>query len=158
MAIRPLPFQGPLIDVAALKRSTKRSQEQTTKRAKSDFERTTRSFEHEVTFSDEEDSDGGRTVGTDDRIYGYLDDGTKPHEIRPRRKKALAFRGGGYRAKTSPGVLGSGSGGASGPVIVRRKPVQHPGTAPRNFAETIARKYDGVVQKIVQDGIDEAVD
>ena len=77
-------------------------------------------------------------VGTDDEIYGYVDKGTRPHVIRPRRARFLRFQTG-YKAKTRPRHIGSGPGGASGPVRFA-KVVHHPGTQPREFSETIRQR------------------
>lgn len=78
-------------------------------------------------------------VGTDDKIYGYVDEGTKPHIIVPKKAKVLRFSNV-YRAKTSPGVIGSSDGGSSGePVFVRV--VRHPGVRARKFSKTINDKH-----------------
>ena len=78
-------------------------------------------------------------VGTDDAIYSYVDKGTRPHVIKPRRAKRLRFRTG-YRAKTTPGVLISRRGGATGDVVFARK-VNHPGTEARGFSEELQRQW-----------------
>jgi hypothetical protein len=79
-------------------------------------------------------------VGTDDEIYGYVEEGTRPHIILPRRAKALRFKTG-YKAKTRPGVIGSFPGGASGPVVFSQG-VLHPGTKPRDFSKKIQEKRE----------------
>jgi len=97
-------------------------------------------------------------VGTDDEIYGYVDQGTRPHVIRPRRARFLRFRTG-YKAKTSPRKIGSGPGGASGPVRFA-KIVHHPGTQPREFSPTIRkrrrRKFTRRMVKAMQAGAKKA--
>ncbi len=62
--------------------------------------------------------------------YGEIvEKGSKPHEIRPRRKKALAFiPGGGPGRTTWAERLGSGE-----TVFARR--VRHPGTRPQRFVQ-----------------------
>jgi hypothetical protein len=77
-------------------------------------------------------------VGTDDKIYGYVDQGTKPHIIRPVKAKSLVFKGN-YTAKTTPRVIGSKAGGSSGPLVFSQE-VRHPGTKAREFSETIQKK------------------
>ena len=79
-------------------------------------------------------------VGTDDEIYRYVDEGTRPHIILPRRAKALRFQSG-YKAKTSPGVIGSGSGGSFGNVVFSQG-VHHPGTQARDFEGAIKKKRE----------------
>lgn len=69
--------------------------------------------------------------------------GTEPHEIRPRRKKALMFAA---RGKTGPGgnVRLTGSVNAatrrSGQGVVFTKKVQHPGTAPQPYLMPAAKR------------------
>jgi hypothetical protein len=77
-------------------------------------------------------------VGTDDEIYGYVNDGTRPHPIYPKRAKRLRFQPV-YTAKTVPGSMTSRAGGPSGPFVYSMG-VQHPGTQPRNFDEKIEKE------------------
>jgi hypothetical protein len=60
-----------------------------------------------------------RSFGSSLGYAAVIESGSKPHVIRPRRKKALAFWGG------------------SGIVVV--KSVNHPGTKPRRVVETAAK-------------------
>lgn len=92
-------------------------------------------------------------VGTDDPIYRYVSGGTKPHPIRAKRARALHFRGV-YRAKTTPGVIASQAGGASGPDVYA-KSVMHPGTKPRHFEKQIAKKWRPKFKKLVQAALSE---
>ena len=84
-----------------------------------------------------------RQITIDEDRYRYVDFGTKPHLIRPRRGLFLRFRGG-YAAKTQPGVLASGSGGASGALMYARM-VRHPGTKARKFSALIAKRVQAVM-------------
>jgi hypothetical protein len=109
---------------------------------KRDFEATTKTWNHKPVFTVDVSTKGqgpAVLVGTNSEIYGYVNDGTKPHDIYPKRAKVLRFQGG-YSAKTSPGVIGSGAGGSSGATVFSRG-VRHPGTKARNFDEVIARKW-----------------
>ena len=103
------------------------------------FRKTTATWEHAVDFTATATREG-YIIGTDDPIYGYVDDGTSPHVIAAKPGKMLAFSVGG-RAKTQPGVIGSGAG-ARGDTRVFAKVVQHPGTAPRGFTEIIGREAE----------------
>jgi hypothetical protein len=87
-------------------------------------------------------------VGTDDEIYGYVSRGTRPHIIRPVRAKALRFQAG-YKAKTTPGLISSHSGGAFGEEMFRPE-VRHPGTEPRNFEKAIEKKWKPEFRKRMQ--------
>jgi len=106
-----------------------------------EFEKTTATWDHQVTFNQRTNLASGAVtaeVWTDDEIYGYVNDGTRPHEIRPRNAKVLVFQSG-YSAKTSPGKVASRGGGASGPLVFS-KGVNHPGTKARNFDDAIQKK------------------
>lgn len=76
--------------------------------------------------------------GPNRKQFEYVDLGTVPHIIRPVRATILRFRTG-YSAKTSPGVIGSTGGGASGDVVYRPQ-VFHPGTEARRFSEIIQQR------------------
>ncbi len=116
-----------------------------------EFKATTRTWKHQPDFTATGGSDGiSQIVGTDDRIYGYVDEGTRPHLIRP-RGRFLRFASG-YRAKTSPNTIGSRSGGAFGSTVYARA-VRHPGTKPRNFTRIIGRDIQAALLRRVQQAI-----
>ena len=111
-----------------------------------DYKRTTATWSHSVQFEAITDTaaDGSFSllVGTDDAVYGYVDAGTRAHIITPKRAKRLRFQWGGpgsYRPKTVAGVIGSTTGGASGPLVYRQL-VHHPGTKARHFTRDIFEK------------------
>lgn len=108
---------------------------------KQDFEKTTQTWDHKPKFETLVSLSGGPTVlvETNDEIYHYVSEGTKPHTIRPTRARVLAFPGV-YNAKTTPGVLEARSGGSSGDMVYTKE-VRHPGTQPRKFDELIAKKW-----------------
>jgi hypothetical protein len=117
---------------------------------RSDYAKTTQTWTHKVDFTQEVTLTGPGpilTVYTEDEIYGYVNDGTKPHPIfagiytGKSGAKALAFPGT-FTAKTIPGVIGSGPGASSGGTQFRAY-VQHPGTKARKFDEAIEKKWQG---------------
>jgi len=79
-------------------------------------------------------------VDTDDEIYRYVNEGTKPHVILPKRAKALAFKSG-YKAKTIVGKKVARTGGSFGSTVFS-KGVIHPGTEARDFDEIIAKEWN----------------
>jgi hypothetical protein len=79
--------------------------------------------------------DASVLVGTDDEVYGYVDQGTRPHVIRARNAPRLRFQSG-YKAKTAPRRIESKAGGPFGPVVYAKQ-VMHPGTQAREFSQTI---------------------
>ena len=114
-----------------------------------DFELTTATWEHQVKFERLVEVGPDKVeilVGTDDEIYKYVDEGTKPHDI-PKYKpgnRLLAFPSG-YKAKTFPGKLSSQKGGSFGPMVFAMasidKPIKHPGTKARNFDKNLKKLW-----------------
>jgi hypothetical protein len=146
-AIRPKRFKSEAYKQYALEMARETANE-----VEKDFKATTKTWQHQPRF-DKVYSVGNAIeilVGTNDDIYRYVDEGTKPHPIfagiytGKSNKKALAFQWGGkgsYRAKTKPGVIGSTGGGPTGPMVAFPY-VQHPGTKPRKFSEIIKKKWE----------------
>lgn len=125
-----------------------------------DFKKTTASWDHEVKFETLISLKGGPAivVGTDDEIYRYVNDGTRPHRIYARPGKRLAFTWGGkgsYKAKTSPGVIGSTAGGATGNMTFRSY-VNHPGTKARDFEGVIQKSWQKRYMKRMQEAMKRA--
>jgi hypothetical protein len=121
-----------------------------------DFELYTATWEHEVKF-EEIVAVGPKTieafVGTDDEIFGYVDQGTRPHVIRPKNAKALHFFPG-YVPKTQPGMEVSGKGGYSGDSQeVFSKGVNHPGTEPRHIVEDKQKEWQPKFLKRMQEAM-----
>lgn len=106
---------------------------------KNDFEKVTATWKTQVKFEQQISLAGGPQVEifTTNKIFGYVDQGTRPHVIKPKRAKALRFQSG-YKAKTTPGVIGSSAGGPFGPVVFS-KGVDHPGNKPGNFSKEIQK-------------------
>ena len=95
-------------------------------------------------------------TGDGTKIWGYVNSGTRPHIIRPKRRGGvLAFRGG-VRAKTKPGRISSGAGGSSGATVFSRE-VRHPGTEPRNFDTLIADNNRPKFKRLCENGLRRAL-
>ena len=76
------------------------------------------------------------------QIFKYVDEGTKPHVIKPKpnNKKGLLFFRTGYSPRTLPVARAHvGSGTSSGPLVAARS-VNHPGTKARLFTKTITNE------------------
>jgi hypothetical protein len=121
-----------------------------------DFKTTTQNWQHAVDFPIESPSDYRRTISTDDAIYGYVNDGTRPHRIAPKGGGVLRFNTP-FQAKTVPGQIMSGPGSAGGSEVFSRG-VNHPGTKPRNFDKTIKEKWDKQFGTIMQRALDSEVE
>lgn len=122
-----------------------------------DYEKTTRTWEHEVDFKgvvNDKPAEISVEVSTQDKIYGYVDKGTKPHIIRAKRSPRLFFKSR-YRSKTTPRVINSHRGGSSGKTVVA-KVVHHPGTEAREFTHTIQAKYQPKLKKEMDKAITRA--
>ena len=109
-------------------------------RIQTDYEKTVKTWKRDVDF-DIDETRFGANVGTDDEVYGYVDKGTKPHVIRPKKAKVLAFRTGG-RPKTRPRTITSYEGKPGSPPTLFRPEVQHPGTEARDFTKTIQKRSE----------------
>lgn len=119
-----------------------------------DMESTTRTWEHKPLFDvtiTQNGKDYSVTAGTDDRIYGYVDAGTRAHVIEPKRSRYLRFQSG-YRAKTRVGIIGSREGGPFGAQVFRAR-VYHPGFPGRKFTVKIQKRRQVTVQQEVSHSI-----
>lgn len=105
---------------------------------KRDLESTVKSWTNKPVFTIEYSKDE-ITVGTDDNIYALVDEGSPAHPIYPRVAKRLKFQSK-YKAKTTPGVIGSRSGGKSGIIVTATGIPRHPGFTARKFIDAIAKK------------------
>jgi hypothetical protein len=85
-------------------------------------------------------------TGEDKMVWVYVDQGTRPHEIRARNAPRLAFWAGTYEPKTlaRPARTVSGGGYVKEPkVFVRPLVVQHPGIKePREFSKRIVEDIE----------------
>ena len=117
---------------------------------KKDYARTVKSWAKKPEFEVQQSLKGGPSVlvGTDDVVYLFVDEGTRPHIIAPKGPWPLRFQTG-YKAKTSPGVLDSGSGGKFGPER-RALVVHHPGTEARGFSAKIAAEHEKLFKRAME--------
>lgn len=135
-------------------RAYRRALERAGQELKQDFEKTTRTWSTNVRFEVRVHS-RGVTVTTRNAIWRYVDAGTRPHIIRPRRARILAFRAG-YTPKTRVGSIIAGAGGPTGPRVVARQ-VQHPGTKARGFSRRLRAKWKTRWPEMVKRAIAEAL-
>ena len=138
----------------ALARAVENGLEGAARAAKADFGVTVQTWEHKPEF-DIEREPGKRTIWTGHKVYLYVTRGTKPHTIRAKNGKALAFSSQ-FTPKTTPRTIGSGPGGR-GPADTFRREVQHPGTKAREFEEEIAEKWQRELPDVMQRAIDSEV-
>lgn len=80
--------------------------------------------------------------------WNYLNEGTRPHVIRPKGNYPLRFRTG-YQAGSSPGTLFTFAGGATGPEV-RAREVHHPGNAAREWSDLIVKDQQKPFERWMQ--------
>lgn len=121
------------------------------KEASAMFEKTFSTWKNKPTISIRATSNT-RQIKVIGKIYEYVDKGTRPHIITPKRARFLSFRGG-YKAKTSPGVITSRSGGASGKRVFA-KLVHHPGSEARDFSviiqERVQKRFVIIMKRVLK--------
>lgn len=109
-----------------------------------------RRWKHRVDFKIDETNEGAN-IGTNDKIYTYVDQGTKPHIIKPKKAKVLVFNSK-FKAKTKPDSLSS-SAGRSEPPKVFAKIVKHPGIKARGFVKLVAvrsrRRFQTAINRAI---------
>ncbi len=140
-----------MVDAAKVRAAVEAAMRENATKAVVELQATASTWTHKPSFEVVVTSEGV-VVGTDHEIYEYVDQGTKPHTIRPRKAKRLKFMAGGS-AKTSPGVIGSRSGqkGGQGPIYAMQ--VRHPGIAARGFTTKIAAKRQQELAELVNNAI-----
>ena len=108
-----------------------------------DFQRTVETWsDPRPKFSKEMEIRGDQItfqIGTEDKIYLFIDKGTRVR---------YATMTPGFKAKTRPGVLGSGRG--NGGVLFISKKHPRPGIEARRFSDTIQEKYDRMADQIAE--------
>jgi len=96
-------------------------------------------------------------VGTNTEYAPYVEFGTRPHEIRPKGKKALSY--GVYQIRTkwlrSARTLKNSKTEQTGKVVVRS--VKHPGTRPQPFLEPAFRNGEKEAEKIFNMAFERAI-
>ncbi len=102
-------------------------------------EKTVATWTTDVAFSITE-TQRSAIVETDNEVWQRVNKGTGPRVIPVGPKGFLAFQAD-YTAKTTPGNIASGPGGASGEWIYTRKPIeQKKGITARRFDKAIAEE------------------
>jgi hypothetical protein len=110
---------------------------------------TVRNWENQPEFTVEVNASASRIevlAGTDDKIYGYVDEGT-----RVRR----AVMSPDWVSKTQPGSLKSGRG--RGRVVFISKKISRPGIQARNFSKGIKETLDKKAEQVFNREIKKAI-
>ena len=153
-AIKPGAF-----NLKALEKEIRDAQRTWMTKVVKEYQGTTKHWKHRVAFTGRMSERGMVTtveVGTDDEIYGYVDEGTKPHTIRPKRPGGVLAFPSVSAPKTKPGSLKSGAGKSGGPTVFTRE-VHHPGTKARKFSKQIKKKMEPVLEADIQNAMGRGV-
>lgn len=153
--IKPIIPKGKVPDLAQLVKTELRREVVNVKR---ELALPTRRFKHTVEFYEKQPSgaaSSGVEVFTPDKVYNILDKGAKPHKIRAKKAKALAFNTF-FRAKTKPNTLSS-SAGKSAPPVGFAKEVQHPGIKARAWTRLVLKRSRPRFQRNVDKAVRVAV-
>jgi hypothetical protein len=133
---------GTFLNVKGLAKDLKTAREDTAAEVKGDLEKVVKDWEKKTKFTVTTEVRNNASIiriSTSNKIFILVNDGTRPHIIRPKKAKFLHFKDG-YIAKTIPNHLESRLGGTpNGAGDVFAKEVHHPGTVARNFFRTISR-------------------
>lgn len=140
-----VPKAGKLkgFDVRIIERNIHDAFEDGALKVQEDFHKTVETWETAVafpiTFPNKETAEIKVKPGHPAKIYGYVDQGTKPHIIRARAASYLRIPSF-FIPKTYPGTLRAIKGGRSDSATFRKE-VHHPGSKPRKFTKMIAKKW-----------------
>lgn len=126
-----------------LRKNLGKAAQEAGKIVKRDHERVVAQWDHKVKFGYVYDVSGNEisanvyAYGANKKIWFWVNYGTKPHIIRPKKKKFLKFQTG-YSPRTARGGFG-GPGKAFG-GWVSAKEVHHPGIRAREFTKDITNR------------------
>lgn len=113
--------------------------------AKADFETTVATWNTSVDFTIKSPEKYSRVVSTNNRIYKFINDGTRVR---------YAVMTANFRAKTRPGFIGSNAGAGGVAFFSKKRP--RPGIKARNFDKKIAEKWRKEAPRTMQRAIDAA--
>jgi len=130
---------------ASITRAIQNTLTMSAKNVEIDFKVTTQTWDTKPAFKTEKEV-FSRTVSTDSKIYGFVNDGTSVR---------YALMSPDFLPKTRPGWIGSGMG--SGRVLKIDKTHPRPGIKARGFDKEIKKKWEAEMPKLLQRAIDAEV-
>lgn len=154
--LTPILPKKPIFDTARFDALVAQATRQTVDDIHADYEKTVATWEHKPKFYATRRGTYWY-IGTNDVIYGYVEFGTKPHIIEPRKPGGrLHFMRSGFRPKSRVNYIDSYAGSPATRGETYAKVVHHPGTAARNFSKQIAKKREKQFAKLVRQAIRES--
>lgn len=156
-----MPRRSAIIDVDKLKDEIDDALDDIKRGMVEDFESTVSTWSNKPSFKGQKIVSAfgiavqvqARGDGSD--IWNMLNEGTRAHIIRPRTARSLSFRSQ-YRAKTRPGRIRAGGGGASGSYVFAQV-VHHPGTEAREWTKVIGAKWKPEFKPLMDNAVRRAV-
>lgn len=142
ITLQPIIPKGKTIfDIDRFNAEIKASQREVSTGILNDFKKTVRTWKHRVIWYSTRRGDD-YWIGTKDKIYSYVDLGTKAHIIKPKKPGyRLRFYRSGFKPKSRVGYIDSYMGKQANKDLTFAKVVHHPGTEARNFSEKISKKW-----------------
>ena len=134
-------IKGSLRVKAALQKEMQQAYEVVKKSMRLKLEETVRTWNRKPVFILEVTERKGSffiSAYTRSQVWNWVNEGTKPHIILPKKAKLLMFQRG-YFAKTQVNRIQSRNGARFGPRVVA-KAVRHPGFPGRNFSGVIEQQ------------------
>lgn len=139
------------------RKDMRRAASNTRKQIVRDYKRATRTWKTDLDIKVRQFARGDEikfVTSVNNPIFRYVDKGTEPHIITPKRAPALIFKVNGFVPKTKPGRLTAKSG-KQGKKTVAAQRVKHPGNEPRDItgriAERAARKLGEEYDRAIRD-------
>lgn len=134
--ITPIQPRNKMAEPEAISAAIERALDRNAAETLAEYQKVVATWDTEVNFTIHK-TKYGRSVGTRNKIFGYVDQGTRPHPIPkvPKRDGVLRFQVGGT-PKTKPKILNSYKG-RQGNQWRSARQVQHPGTEARKFSAVI---------------------
>jgi hypothetical protein len=144
----------------ALRKELGKAAQEAGKILKRDHEKVVAQWDHKVKFgyvyrvNGSEISANVYAYGANAKIWFFVNDGTKPHIIRPKKSKYLKFQTG-YSPRTAKGGFG-GPGKATG-GWVSAKEVHHPGNQARDFTLQIVNRARPRFRRLTEAAFQKAI-
>lgn len=133
--ITPIQPRNKMAEPEAISAAIERALDRNAAETLAEYQKTVATWETQVNFTIHK-TKYGRSVGTRNKIFGYVDQGTRPHIIRPKQSGGVLRFATGGTPKTKPKILNSYKG-RQGNQWRSAKQVQHPGTEARRFSAVI---------------------
>jgi len=151
--LKPIIPKGKIIDNKKLNRELINALDHTANIIDDDFDKTVKTWSKKPKFK----KTGPRKrfgtleviISTRNEIYSYVEYGTKPHVITPKKRGGVLVFRSKYLPKTRTGVIGSRASRRSGDLVFTKR-VVHPGIQARMFSKTIAKRRQKNLENLIR--------